>query len=534
MKLRIYHSSFSLVDRGTLRDLRLAGHFWAIDGVSFYHPATCRFAFTEATYRYLLGMPSLSESLRQALHESRSFELDDSAIAALRSRIHFALESHLSDPVPESALAELMCMLLYVSDVAIEYTGRGEKNPSAELRKGQWPRSGEMIYSDTPGGSRQYCWRVHPLNFKPAAESLEERYPEFCRWISDPYARVVLSLGSGGARGSVLPLVFKLIDLLKLRPHIKEIWGCSIGAIYGYAYASGMPVTIMDRRLYDFFNERYQYFFLKRSLLATGLSIGKYRLLNLANAFRDEKHAIPSIHSVMRTWIEEVTSYQGERRSKIAFYAQATNLTRHGLFGLSESLLKHREFREFMVEADPVSALLASSAIPIIIGPTNLKSASGTKELWLDGGVIERTPLLLPFRKWRLERQLKQIPRHQKKLKILYVDLGPNLSMGRIEGALRKLPFVGEELVGAFKLISNLGDYRFQEHLQLLSNLEEVEVVGFNFNAQSAGALSINLIPKSISEARGQFARQLDAIEQLLLKNLERDDLTFYANSDSN
>ncbi|MCA1805292.1 MAG: patatin-like phospholipase family protein [Xanthomonadaceae bacterium] len=50
--------------------------------------------------------------------------------------------------------------------------------------------------------------------------------------------RIGLALGSGGARGLSHVLMFEVLEELGLRPH--RISGCSIGAVMGALYASGM------------------------------------------------------------------------------------------------------------------------------------------------------------------------------------------------------------------------------------------------------------------------------------------------------
>lgn len=82
--------------------------------------------------------------------------------------------------------------------------------------------------------------------------------------------RIGLTLGGGGARGLCLVEYLKVLDELKIRPHI--ISGTSIGAIIGAAYASGMngaeiEEIILNFSLKDFTNLFDIAFFNESSLL---------------------------------------------------------------------------------------------------------------------------------------------------------------------------------------------------------------------------------------------------------------------------
>lgn len=59
--------------------------------------------------------------------------------------------------------------------------------------------------------------------------------------------RVGLALGSGGARGLSHLLIFEVLEQLSIRPH--RISGCSIGAIMGALYASGLSAKEIRREL---------------------------------------------------------------------------------------------------------------------------------------------------------------------------------------------------------------------------------------------------------------------------------------------
>jgi NTE family protein len=66
--------------------------------------------------------------------------------------------------------------------------------------------------------------------------------------------RIGLALGGGGARGLAHILVLEALDELGLVPH--RIAGTSIGAIYGAAYASGLPAKLVRAHTEEVLGDR--------------------------------------------------------------------------------------------------------------------------------------------------------------------------------------------------------------------------------------------------------------------------------------
>lgn len=509
----LFFVRLSEAERQKLAQTAFAAHCWK---VAPEHPEVSlrgMFGLIGKTRELILKERGLSGSLRQRFLEASVRELNSEEIESARLRMHFSLESYLSEQLPEPLLRELEALLWLQPKLALEYVGRGDsglQSPAASVEL----RPGAPLLLDIPGGQRLYSWRLHDAAHVFAAPSIADRFQHLRQWLDDDEAHLVLSLGSGGVRGLSLPLVFKFFELLGLRHRLDEIWGCSIGAIYGYAYAIGVPTEVLNQRVFDLFNERYRYFFLKRSLLMTSLNIARHQWARLANSLGVFRQRSTTIQDELRRFIADVTRIRPDDATAIPFYAQATNLSRHGIYGLGE-VPRGGDFSDVLVEADPVAALVASAAIPFVIGPTGL-SEGANHDLWLDGAIFERTPLMLPFRKWKLASRLEALAAGQRRLKIFYVDLGDNLSVRRLKNGLNRLPLLGAELVGAMELVTTLGDMRFNEHLKLLQDLQEVDVLGLCLEGPSGNPLALGSIPEAIRKSRARFPAQLDLLEAQL------------------
>ena len=86
---------------------------------------------------------------------------------------------------------------------------------------------------------------------KPTGRALQVRKPTL------PVARpsIALALGGGGARGLAHILMLEVFDELGLKP--KVIAGTSIGAIFGAAYASGMPASLIRAHAEEALSQRF-------------------------------------------------------------------------------------------------------------------------------------------------------------------------------------------------------------------------------------------------------------------------------------
>ncbi len=181
---------------------------------------------------------------------------------------------------------------------------------------------------------------------------------------------LALALGAGGARGLSQILVLEALDELGVRP--TRIAGCSIGAIIGAAYASGLPARELRGHVETVFRDRARA--VARLLDAR---IGKLADLvrGLGNPVLIDGERLLDLF-----WPEAVP----DRFDQLAipFTAIATDYHRH---------------IEVAIEDGPLTpAVAASAAIPGLVRPLQVEG-----RVLIDGGAVNPLPydrLLAPGR----------------------------------------------------------------------------------------------------------------------------------------
>ena len=170
---------------------------------------------------------------------------------------------------------------------------------------------------------------------------------------SKEYQKVALVLGSGGARGLAHIGVLKVLESQNIP--IDLIVGCSIGAIVGGAYASGLPVRRIEK-------------IAREAGLRTA---GRIMFPSLpSSGFVDGRRVEEFIEGIVgNPLIENVT---------IPFAAVATNF----LNG-----------EEIVLEEGPLAAAIrASTSIPTLFKPARIGN-----RLLVDGGLVNPLPVDVAF-----------------------------------------------------------------------------------------------------------------------------------------
>lgn len=155
-----------------------------------------------------------------------------------------------------------------------------------------------------------------------------------------------LALGSGGSRGVAHIGFLKALEEADIVPDY--VTGCSMGAVVGYVYCSGISASAMRDKVFS----------LRLSSIAS-LNVGKADgLFRLSRA---------------RKQLEEFAGDKRFDELKIPFACVATDITEGKLVLLNEG--------------NAIDAVLASSSIPGAFSPAKI----GERRL-VDGGVLERVP----------------------------------------------------------------------------------------------------------------------------------------------
>ena len=171
-----------------------------------------------------------------------------------------------------------------------------------------------------------------------------------------------LALGGGGARGLAHILMLEAFDEMGIRP--KMIAGTSIGAIYGAAYASGIPARVLRAHTIDVLSQRFA---LMRDLFSARAQ-PMQRLLNLFSAPTAMLNADALLELVMPPGTKTVFADLEIPLKIVAsdFYNQDSTV---------------------FVEGPLLSAVAASMALPAVFEPVIINGRA-----MIDGGCTNPLP----------------------------------------------------------------------------------------------------------------------------------------------
>jgi NTE family protein len=178
--------------------------------------------------------------------------------------------------------------------------------------------------------------------------------------MSEP--RIGLALGGGSARGLAHIPMLEVFDELGLKPTV--IAGCSIGALIGAGYASGM--TAKDMREHA------------RKVLKNRMGAAKY-------LFGAKKARITDLLS-----LRNIASLQiaGERLTSLVLPEAVATRVEDTLIPLKIVTTDYEDRRENVITSGPMArAIAASIAIPGVI-----RSSAINGRLLVDGGVTNPVP----------------------------------------------------------------------------------------------------------------------------------------------
>jgi predicted acylesterase/phospholipase RssA len=410
-----------------------------------------------------------------------------------RGRLHAFWAALVSEPLPECVEREARLVLYADPALELEFMGRGRIHSERHL-----PAASEfLLHLDRPGGQRTYLFRrlQDPANSKDARMLRnEQRFVEWQGWLSDPDARVVLSIGGGGFRLFAAMPVLKAIDRLAgSRTRISEVWGSSGGAFLGYAYAAGFPLGALDEFAFDLYNDRVPH-------LVSGsvASIVKTRVRAAVLALRGREPPPDMVD-----WLAELhRRYPVPTRLPARpFYAIASSSERAGLTALAAEEHVSKACSDFMVACAPHLGVAASTAVPFVLRPVR-GIGDQANERWFDGSISDENPLALPYVKWLRERELD--PTVPKKLKIVLVNLNLRASESELLRAVGNLPIVRHlELVDhGGRVVDMLLDSKTTTTVRLVTATPGVEVLHAKLNLGWLNAQNPREIAKAVRSGR--------------------------------
>ena len=444
------------------------------------------------------------------LSESKEINIPSQTYRSIQGRIHFLEPEWMGKPPGEDVIEEIVLLLLSRADNAhAVFLGRdielGERTDPANAAIDGLP-----FACDICSGKRSYMWRL--LKHEPLTKgNLNDRFPNLKEWLSDPDARVILSISSGGVRCYGVSPALNLLDKIEVRDCFDEIWGTSGGAIVAQLYGARVPPEKIEEMAFHIYQRRYPNvpFFRSKFRMTRAIARGIF------GAFKSKASlGLMSMRDPLKKILNAAEKWKCPNRQDIPVYTVATDLLRRGPVVFTEERKVAPYLKNMVYPSHPWPACLPSSLVPLLFPPLKMKVGQ-TDLLCCDGAIAEELPLMMPFLKWYRDRHNRP-EETPKKLKIFYLDFANHLT----EKSLRSLS--GKMNLNLSRITAEVLDillsrpkYNF---LAVAEEMPNVEVMGARFDVGRASLLDANQIPSIISAARAIFADQLTEVEENLVR----------------
>ncbi len=400
-------------------------------------------------------------------------------------------EGAVVDPPPKDARLAVLARLLSESradgSVHIRFLGRNCSVPP------------DGFALDRSEGNRKYVWQVVPTEETHGLKPLDERFRSLRELCASDDTRLALSLGGGGLKLFAHAPALRLLETIGCAGSAEEVWGTSAGAMAGLLYAQGLSPHAIEQMGFDLYAGRVdlplrpsKLFFMRRLLQdalspVTGSS---------AAGFVDCARGLERM----------LEQYCASLEPRLPFFCTAFNLGECRAEVLSAHPVEPH-LSDFITQTDPREAVLASSAVPLIFVPRVIRRAT-QEHHYVDGSMCEDVPLYSIVRKWDRDREAGIETRDR--LAIIYVRLTGSLDAYRMHprhiGKLRVLQTVAA---------SGMAQMHARD-LALISQREDVDLIGLELGDSTPGFFDTALIPEYIRSAKETFPEQLAAHEQRL------------------
>jgi hypothetical protein len=427
-----------------------------------------------------------------------SFQIvEDVDAAPIEKQIVYPVKSFLYS-TPEQGAVEEICAKLYASK-------REGALPHAIFLGRNINLEPGAFFLDKAGGHRNYQWK---LTYAETPERrMAEEFPRFLHTVGDPDAKFVVSFGSGGLRLFSQPSMMKFINDIDARRFISEIWGCSGGSISGICYAMAVEPEAIEQKGYDIYNERFQF-----KLAPSALIVAKNTLVRAI--FPSPPNLLEGYISVTDTMRSALSGLIAGQEFQVPFYCVAYNVRARRNEILTPLPIDPAPYGGLIVPTSPIDAVVASSSLPIIYVPKEIRRGRHT-EHYIDGATAEPVPLLSIYRKWLIDRE-KGLEK-RRKLVIFAIDPIPTKSKESwiSRHILRKLPFADVARLG-FGAFSLMMQARIHNQVEILRENKNVQVIMVSLPLASSSMLDIKTIPSIIQSAQTVLLEQMYEIEKTL------------------
>lgn len=336
-----------------------------------------------------------------------------------------------------------------------------------------------------------------------------QRHSRLIRSISQKDTKVVLSLGGGGMRMFAHTAAFRFIERLGMERQIDEIWGSSGGAIIGLYYSRGMEPDEIITESKQLINPS-----MSLRLTPTPFEVIKNVLRDLIFGIQKEK-SLEGFVDIQNTFREMMRSALSHKKAVYPLYCLAYNMKYNRTDVLSAQPIPKGLYGDFIYETNPLDAVIASSAIPILFVPKIISDKNG-RRTYVDGATNEEVPTVSIYKKWLRDKEIG-LETH-KRILVISVDLHPDIAtIGILEHPLIQRIPAYKYIMMLIKLSDLMRKARINEQKRILMNDPNVEIWDINFRFPGYGLMNVEAIPEIIRKAEHSFPQQFAKINDSLL-----------------
>ncbi|MEM9487578.1 MAG: patatin-like phospholipase family protein [Myxococcota bacterium] len=422
------------------------------------------------------------------------FAPDPDQWAEAASRLVLGWAANANEELPEAVKHEIDLLLYAQPGLRLEYMGRGRFAYEHHLPDDKI----NLLTVDIAGGRRNYLFRklLGEGGIDERTRVVNSSLESARLWISDPGAKLVLSIGGGGFRLFAATAILKVIDrMLDSRDGIAEVWGSSGGAFLGYSFANGFSPNVVDELGFDLYHGRH-----KHLVDGSTGSLVRANLVALANRLRGRE-----TDAEMAAWLDEIDRKEPvatRRHPSRPFFAMASNTRKKQLTALTDKRYIQSYCEDILLACDPRDAVAASTAVPFLLRAQRGITGTGDDQ-WVDGSVADENPLSLPYIKWLRERE-HEPDTTPKRLKIILINLNLRSTESRALRMLSRLPVIKQLglVERAAGLIDTLLDAKTSAAIQMMTARPEVELLSLKLELGNLNFKDPDDIPAAIRSGR--------------------------------
>ena len=348
-----------------------------------------------------------------------------------------------------------------------------------------------------------------PQKNKKFLGKIPKKYRRIYRSLTQKDTKLVLSLGGGGVRMFAHAAAFRFLESLGVEAYLSEIWGASAGAIVGALYSHGQSPNDIEEEGLRVHNNSDHFPAIPSALKMAG------RVLQDAFLPIQKKGPMKAFHDYQMAFLNRLKEKIKDKVPRHKLYFTAYNLATNENDILTPHQVPKTHAGLGVYHTETLEAVTASSAIPILFKPKEIKDEFGKRQ-YMDGAMVEEVPMVSLYKKWRRDREMGL--EKKRRLLVIAIHLNPSFtSMDFLQNWLvRRLPGY-EYLFLSMNFANFMRKARNQAQRRALMEDPNVELWEINLNLSNASLLNFEIIPEVIHNAETSFPKQFEKINKSLL-----------------